>query len=527
MTATISQVVSGVSGITASQTTALIAQRTEPVQRPYRIAAFGDSRASFMGTSTLLAVTGTANYTNPSRAAHWLAAALGDAELVANFGVGGDTATLWDSTSRANSKLIRNLISASLFKGGPVDAVYVQYGINDFISGTSAATVVAALKACLGALMASGMKVIFESTQPASAANYGASAAAKLQATIDSNTAMQEWLASFPRQAVFVNTFYSLVDETGYASVTYIPDGTHEGPLGAKLSGEACAVAARTLLPQKQALVYTSGSLLQPNLIDWGAPTTYTASDIGTVTFSAVTWNTDTTTGMPYAEVTATCGVLSAGRALGHLEISATSATGATPRFPLAIGDELQGSAYVVIDDGAGGVAPVQAAPLRMRAYFDTKYADSGAFIGAAGATFTTPIAHRFTTPTIVTATASGAIVNTASGGLQLQQSVEFNTVGQVARIRVYVPSIRVVSPGIQPSSASIPASAVAYTNTTGAPGTLYIGGGTITAITIARQGTQFATGQTAGAFRLAQNDSVTMTYAVAPTTFTFVPDTA
>ena len=490
-----------------------------PVQRPYRFTAYGDSRASFMGTTTQLAVTGSSSYLNTNRVLPWIVSNLGDAEAVANFGVSGDTAVLWASSSRSNSKTINNLASASLFKGGPCDAVYVQYGINDYIAGTSAATVTAAIQAACAALMGAGMKVILEATNPASSAQYSTGPAAKLQATIDGNAILKAWAAGYPRQLVFVDTFASLVDGTGYASTTYFADGLHFNQLGAMLSGAACATAARALLPAKRGLIYTAGSLLQPNLIEWGStPTMYTATDVGSVSFSTPTWNIDVTLGMPYAEVTATCVSLTSGRATGHLEIAATPVTGATPRYPLAVGDELQGSAYVVIDDGAGGVAPIQTAMLRMRAYFDTKFADYGQLIGAAGSTYLQGVACRMTTPTIVTATASGSIVNTASGGLQLQPHIEFNAVGQSKRMRVYAPSIRVVSTSIQPSQPAAGASPYTYTNTTGTPLMLYVAGGTVSAITLARQGTALTTGFTSGAFYLAQNDAVAITYTVAPT---------
>lgn len=501
-------------------------QNQPPVQRPYRMTAFGDSRAVFMTTNTILAPTGSGTALNPNRAATWLAGNLADAELVANFGVSGDVAVSWASSSRANSKTINNLISAQLFKGGPVDVCYVQSGINDYIAGTSAATVAAAIKALCVALMGAGIKVVLEATNPASAAQYSTSAAAKLQATIDGNALLATWAAGYPRQLVFVDTFSSLVDATGYASSTYFADGLHFNALGAMLSGDACANAARTILPQKWGMIYTSGSLLQPNLIDWGStPTMFTATDAGTITFSTPTWSIDSTTGLPYAETTANCVALSGGRAVGRLEISATSVTGATPRYPLSVGDELQGSAYLVIDDGSGGIPQIQLAMLRQRAYFDTKFADVGLLTGAAGPSYVGPVAVRMTTPTIVTATASGSIVNTASAGYQLQPFVEFNAPGQVARIRCYAPSLRVVSQA-QPTQPAIGASPATYTNTTGAPIMIYVAGGTVSAITIARQGAALTTGFTSGAFRLAQNDSIVVTYSSAPT-LTVVPDEA
>lgn len=499
------------------------------IQRPYRIASFGDSRAIFMTTGTALVPTGSTSGFNPARTATWLAGALGDCELVASFGVSGDLASDWASSSRANSKTINNLIAANVFKGGPVDAVYVQYGINDLIFGTSAATLTGYLKAVCGVLMSSGIKVIFEAINPASAAVYSTSAAAKLQATIDTNTAMQTYLAGFPRQAVFVNTFSQLVDGTGYASSTYSTDGTHFNRLGAQLSGMACATAARAILPKKWGLVYTSGSLLQPNLIDWSGPTFFTVTEAGTVTATTPTWNIDATTGLPYAEVTFTPTALATGTARARLEIHATTVSGAGALFPISVGDELQGSGYVTVDNGTDdGVPGIDNIYIRQRLYSDSKFNDDGQVIGSAGTPILQTISRRYCTPTFFTATASASISAPASGaGYPLQAVVEFSQTGSAVRVRVYAPTLRVVSAGgYQPTQPTAGASPYTYTNTTGSPVMLYVSGGTVSAITIARQGTALTTGFTSGAFRLAQNDSVTITYTVIPT-LTLVPDEA
>lgn len=503
------------------------------IQRPWRIATFGDSRASCMTTSTILVPTGSATGLNPTRAAPWLIGALGDAEMVANFGVSGDAASLWDSSSRANSKTINNLIAANIFKGGPVDAVYMQYGINDIIAGTSAATLTGYLKAVCGALMSSGIKLIFEAINPADTTSYSGSAAAKLQVTIDTNTAMQTFLAGFPRQAVFVDTFLQLVDGTGYASTTYFADGLHFNRLGAQLSGTACAAAARAILPKKWGLVYTSGSLIQPNLIDWSGPTFFTATETGTVTISTPTWNVDATTGLPYCEVTFTPTALNSGTARARLEIHATTVSGGSARFPLSVGDELQGSCYVTVDNGtANGVPSIDNLYIRHRLYSDSKFNDDGQVIGAAGTPVLQTIVRRYCTPTFFTATASASISSPASGaGYPLQAVVEFSQTGTAVRLRVYAPSLRVVSAGgNQPASVTAGASPYTYTNTTGTPICVYVApgsGGTISAITIARQGTALTTGLTSGMFRLAQNDAIAVTWATTAATLIVVPDEA
>ena len=60
----------------------------------------------------------------------------------------------------------------------------------------------------------------------------------------------------------------------------------------------------------------------------------------------------------------------------------------------------------------------------------------------------------------------------------------------------------------------TVPASGTAYTNTNGVDCTVYIEGGTVTAIAVG--GT--ATGATSGAFRVAAGQTVTLTYSAAPT---------
>jgi hypothetical protein len=160
----------------------------------------------------------------------------------------------------------------------------------------------------------------------------------------------------------------------------------------------------------------------------------------------------------------------------------------------------------------------------RHRAYFDSKFSDCGAFIGSAGPNFTEVVSHRLTPPTFVLATGSGSIASPAAGaGYPVQAHVEFNAIGQKARVRVYAPSIRVVSQS-QPTQPTAGASPYTYSNTSGSPQMVYIAGGTVSAITISRQGSSLTTGFISGAFRISQGDSITVTYSVIPTV-TIVPD--
>lgn len=497
-----------------------------PVARPWRIACFGDSRAHGIGATDVLLIGGASNDMNPARVMSWLVGTMGDAEWVASFGISGDLASNWANSARLYGKTIQALIAGTGFRGGAIDACFIQYGINDAFAGTSAAVLTAYLQGVCGALIGAGIRVIFEAINPASAAAYGAGAAAKLQVTIDTNNAMNIWLAQYPNQAVFVNTWPMLIDPaTGYSRTDYT-DGTHfNSPVLPQLTSVVIAEAARTILPAKSALTYTSGSLLAPNLVDWAVtPYSFTSTDFGTITISAPVWVNSTDPLGPYMELTATCTALNSGYATLRWEIPASLAAQAAARFPIAVGDEVQGSAHIYIDDGAGGVSGISNVMLRHRIYTD-KFNGDGAS-GTVGSSLLAVVDRRFTTPVFTSGLASASLPAPAiSQGYQLVLIVNFNAAGQRARIRVYAPSLRVVAiPGPQPTQPAVGASPYTYTNTTGTPQTVYIAGGTVSAISITRLGGPLVTGAIAGTFRLGQRDSLIITHAGAPT-MTVVPD--
>lgn len=537
--------VNWVSSLTVAQAAAVAftasLERREPVQRPWRWVAYGDSRAGFMIVSTQLQPTGNGAIVNHFRVAPWLVGALGDSELVANFGVPGENVTStnsttgWLSSNRANSKTFTNLVAANLFRGGPADVAFVQYGINDYIGGISATTVTNNLKALCSALMGAGMKVVFESTNPVVSANFLGSPATKLQALLDGNAVMKAWLAGFPNQAVYADTYAAVSDSTGYLNPLYSPigDGTHFNAPGAMIASQICAVAARTILPQRKALAYTCGSLTQPNFVDWYLPYMSVTQDSGTITFNTPTWNIDTVTGMPYAEVTATCTALTSNFARCHFTVEATTISGATALFPIKIGDEIQTGGVIFVDNGAGGPAPIQTVAVRNTNSASGDSTWSGQLPGDQSATQTAgtyPIVvnHRLTLPTIVSSVASVSIAAPGSGGYGILVYVEFSAKG-VARIRLYAPTIRVVSEGgSQPTTVTAGASPYTYQNTSGGTQTVYVApgvGGAITKVEIARQGTFLDTLLISGPVRLAQNDSLRVTWTVTAANLTVMPD--
>lgn len=497
-----------------------------PVARPWRLACFGDSRAHGIGATSVLLIGGNANDMNPARAMSWIVGSMGDAEWIASFGYSGDLASNWANSARPNGKTINALISGTGFRGGAVDACYIQYGINSLTAGATAAATAGFLQGLCGALIGAGIKVIFEAINPASEAVYGAGAAAKLQATIDTNNLMRTWLAQYPNQGVYADTWSLLIDPTtGYSRTDYT-DGTHfTGPVLPQLTGKIIADAARTILPRKTALTYTSGSLLAPNLIDWAvAAPNYTVMDAGSATITAPVWVNATGPLGPYLEITAVCTAVTSGYATLRWEIPGSLCAQAAARFPIAVGDEVQGSVYIYADDGAGEVSGISNFMVRHRIYTDKYNGDGSA--ATAGPPLTAVLNRRFTTPVFTSGLASASLPAPGiSQGYQLILVATFSAVGQRLRIRAYAPSLRVVSiPGAQPFQPTVGASPYTYTNDSGVPQTVYVAGGTVSQIGIARLGAAVTTGAISGAFRLGQRDSITITYTVAPTV-TVMPD--
>ena len=98
---------------------------------------------------------------------------------------------------------------------------------------------------------------------------------------------------------------------------------------------------------------------------------------------------------------------------------------------------------------------------------------------------------------------ANNNIVPGTSGAISLNAASTSMASGNVG----YNPVGHITSPGI-------PATTVAYTNNFGSSAMVYVTGGTVTAVAIG--GT--ATGFTSGAFRVPANQTITLTYSVAPT---------
>ena len=111
------------------------------IATPYRMITFGDSRAR-ASNSTQIGVTGSATFYNTAREASWIAALLGDTEIVGDFGISGDpiitslTTNGWNGTARSNSKTIANALQLR------PDICWIQYGINDIAAGATSAAII-------------------------------------------------------------------------------------------------------------------------------------------------------------------------------------------------------------------------------------------------------------------------------------------------------------------------------------------------------------------------------------------------
>lgn len=518
---------------------------------PYRMGSFGDSRANGHLSGSQIGLTGSGSAFSMARMPAWVAAALGDTEYVANFGVSGDTlisastSTGWNGTARSNSKTIANFLALGL------DVAYIQYGINDLPAATSAALITEA-KRLVSALLAGGVRVcldgimLFDPT--AATPNISpANAAATLVKINEFAAAMSAWVAPMSGRAVFVNSTSAIaLSSTGYADPLYMSTsdtlGVHPNKRGCQLMAPPVAAAIRTLLPAKVARTYTLGPITAPNLIDWSGPSIAGVNVGGTVSFTTPTWNMDSATGVPYAESTMTATALASGTAQGRFEIQASDISGATPKFPISIGDVLQGGCRLYIDDGNGGAAPVQSATIRHRMYntgaASQFFSDWGSQVGSGDLTLMPAVVDiRASVPAVASPIASVNISTPATGaGYYLAAHIETTALNTPIRVRMYAPSLRVVSrpqpatitPGASPylwHNNPQPFVANDFVNSTGRDVQVTVQGGTVSQIAIGRGPTVAGsflnavnTGATAGVFILKPGDGILVTYTVAPT---------
>ena len=413
---------------------------------PYLMASFGDSRALGEVNITSPDFSVTSALMRATRLPAMLMGEMGDVEYSRNYGVSGDLCANWGSTTRAISGGGSGTASiTNLCNETALDFVAVQYGINDVISwnGTSpvlatfVATQVAYHKAYITEILKSGKKVVWESINPCTLANYS-SIAAKQTAVDQINAAVSAFIAGFPLWAVYADTATSLKDGTGYANTAYYADGTHFNRIGALLSAGIVATAARAILPKKAAISYAALPV-RPNFIDWLSPAVYTVAEAGAV--SALVTTTGVANGEFYIQhtYTPTAGTRFRMATSGHIGT-------ATPRYSVGIGDVVQGSARVVVDDGAGGAPNVSAIDLRHRMYGASGVFQSTGDLADLSLTPSSAIDLRMITPRVASAMASASVADVGlSQGYTLELFVTSPSTSPV-RVRIYSPQLRRVA---------------------------------------------------------------------------------
>ena len=479
---------------------------------PYNIAFFGDSRAnSFSATQVECIGSGTlfSQYRMPT----WVLAHMKDARYVQSYAVSGGSASDWKDPARTAGRTVAVMNASNL------DAVFVQFGVNDIINAATAATVVLSLQRLCIEIMKGGKHCIFEAINPLAPGYAGY---VTYQPVIDeANALMQAWLANYPMQALFVDTA-SLLKTGGYGDAAYYAtDGVHFNRLGAYVSGKKLAESCRSLLPKRHGAFF-GGDATAPNLISLtpGYPIAaqFNAAEAGTAT---VDQSSGVDASGVFYEWQITPLTLATGCFRARCELAVNFQTASPPAYSVAVGEITEGAAILQVDDGSGGASSAYHVGFRQRFYTGSTFSDWGGNVGGVP-TQNDPLipealSVRVHTPRMqITAASIVANPSTASG-LQLVVIIESATLNQLIRVRLYNPQIRRVGYATTPRAVSPPASAAAYTNATQGNQQVTVAGGTVSAIAV----NGVATGLIAGTFVLSKGDTLTPTYSVAPTTFT------
>lgn len=339
-----------------------------------KIATFGDSRANISST-----VAGDANlndkqnraqrtaYTSQPSSMASLTFFLPDFELVANGGVSGDEASGWDSGSRA-------ITTTELF-AVESDVVVIQYGTNDAQNDVSSAAtrdsvsarVIQDLKEIIAAILATGRKVVWETTMQRSlntgAFAYGEANGETRRDCIDLvNNAMITWVEAHGQYGtnLALSDLRALMNEGAATSgayidplSTYMVDGAHVTWLGGIECARITSQALRSLYPSVAAQkTLVSGA--PTNLITGVSATNVFNPATGTsnATGGAFTFGTDSN-GFPYVEQTVT---VTGANASFPIDVAADIGTnnGRTAPNTVEVGDTLQARFMVTVDAGDG-----------------------------------------------------------------------------------------------------------------------------------------------------------------------------
>lgn len=353
---------------------------------PLRVATFGDSRANIGASYTATVDGGYSGEKMPT----WLSALRGDMLFVFNGGISGNRAVNWDNNTdnrQTNLQSVTDCIATT------PNLVIIQYGINDVIAGTSAATIYAALQAMINEFLGAGIFVAFESIYtcargPASYINGYASSGgfsattnqteyeARLAVMQSINASMSTWLAGFPGRAVFVDTNSTLAATDGYAKTdgTFY-DGTHISQVGCRAGARVMNTALAPYFGTGMAGKPLSG--LSRNALNDACITVVSgraagfsagATEAGTLAYSYQV--VQDAAGDWCQEYTITNTTAAATAARARLDLVPTF-IGASTVPILAAGDLMQGAVDVYVDNGAGGAPALHTVYGRGRIYYN------------------------------------------------------------------------------------------------------------------------------------------------------------
>jgi len=478
-----------------------------PGLRAWKWAVFGDSRVNFSSaTGPDISVSTSGN--TPLRTPTWLQAFLGDAEFTRSYAVSGDTASNWLNASRTGGRTIYDLVASD------IDAVYIQYGVNDAMAQTPAITIVGYLQALCLEIMKSGKYVVFEAINPI---RSPATSFVSTQAIIDSvNALMSAWLVNFRPNAIFIDTASALKDNSGFANPTYYNvDGIHFVQAGAYVAGKLISAAVRGMIPQRGG-AFISPSNAQPNLLSVSLPAVFSLDATGTAT--AINQTSGQDSSGPYLDFVYTPTSLAGGVQQKNIYLAANFQSSNPPYYSLRGNEILQGYCKLILDDGNGGSPAAMEIAVRQRFYTASIFSDAlqTGVVSVGAANFTEAVNISAITPRLINSAASVDAAPASGTGYNLQFIIRAQQTGASIRLRVYYPSLRIVGYSA-PIAVTPGASPYTYTNNSTGNQFVYVAGGTVSSIT--QNGV--ATGLTSGIFPLAPNDTLTVTYSVAPTTFT------
>lgn len=342
------------------------------------IATYGDSRATlWSGAVTGDMYNGTTrnirnSLTNHSSAYLTLPMFMSDIALSADGGASGEQTTTWNSATRGLGYKGPAAIAALNW-----DIMLIQFGTNDVVNlvtsaGTrdsTASSVIANIQATISYFLATGRKVVWQTTMQRTSAGFVANQALRQECTDIINygnggaiTGLKAWCEAQPEYGtrLYVHDIQALVNAGGvstgaYADVAWLADNTHPGYYGARRIAKDLAVLLRTIYSSRgvPTLYRSTGN----NLIPAVSAAYYGGETLSNCSKSAITYGTDSN-GRSYGQTTITPNNVTAGSYKFELLPDVGTNAGRTAvGGTFAVNDLLQGRVLLTIDDGSGGVS--------------------------------------------------------------------------------------------------------------------------------------------------------------------------